>query len=172
MKANYDTSTLKRSVNRSQMRAFNHKNHGRFNREQIEQIMMMYRLKTGQIDEQDIRTMAKNRVAHLDNDEKFPNGTEVKMNVKEITSRPKTDFADDYWKFVNENADTVFHLDREENDANLVCLAEDERYNAEGERIPRWFFDMYTDLLVKNADGEFVDPFSIDDEVLEDKETI
>lgn len=135
-------------------------------REEFEQFLMVQRLRHGDVRDEDIRKMASKGVAHYDNSDKFPNGIEVKLNYAEISQRKREDFREEYWQWVEEHKDDVFHLDREENASSLVCLAEDERYremDGEKVRIPKWEFDLFADLLVKNDEGEFVSPWDIPD---------
>lgn len=135
-------------------------------KDEFEQFLMVQRLRHGDVRDEDIRKMAAGGVAHYDNSDKFPNGIEVKLNYAEISQRNREDFREEYWQWVEEHKDDVFHLDREESASSLVCLAEDERYHeVDGEkvRIPRWLFDLFADLLVKNDEGEFVSPWDIPD---------
>ena len=135
-------------------------------RDEFEQFLMVQRLRHGDVRDEDIRKMAAGGVAHYDNPDKFPNGIEVKLNYAEIWQRKREDFREEYWQWVEEHKDDVFHLDREENASSLVCLAEDERYremDGERVRIPRWEFDLFADLLVKNEEEEFVSPWDIPD---------
>lgn len=132
----------------------------------VKTMILMHRLKSGDFGADDAKILSDIGVAHYDNAEKFPDGTEVKLNYAEISKRKHTDFTEEYWQWIEEHKDDVFHLDREENASSLVCLAEDERYrDVDGEkvRIPRWKFDLFSDLLVNNGEDEFVSPWDIPD---------
>lgn len=149
---------------RKMLRDLNRKAKRPLTKEEFEQFLMVQRLRHGDVRDEDIRKMAAGGVAHYDNPDKFPNGIEVKLNYAEISQRNREDFREEYWQWVEEYKDDVFHLDREENASSLVCLAEDERYremDGEKVRIPRWEFDLFADLLVKNDEGEFVSPWDI-----------
>lgn len=166
------TATASRSYNpnrqqrRKMLRDLNHKAKRPLTKEEFEQFLMVQRLRHGDVRDEDIRKMASGGVAHYDNPDKFPNGIEVKLNYAEISQRKREDFREEYWQWVEEHKDDVFHLDREGDANSLVCLAEDERYreiDGEKVRIPRWKFDLFADLLVKNDEGEFVSPWNIPD---------
>ncbi len=132
----------------------------------VKTMILMHRLKSGDFGADDAKILSDMGVAHYDNAEKFPDGTEVKLNYVEISKRKHTDFTEEYWQWIEEHKDDVFHLEREENAESLVCLAEDERYrDMDGERvrIPRWKFDLFSDLLVNNGEDEFVSPWDIPD---------
>ena len=155
-----------RQQRRKMLQGLNRKAKRPLTKEEFEQFLMVQRLRHGDVRDEDIRKMASGGVAHYDNPEKFPNGIEVKLNYAEISQRKREDFREEYWQWVEEHKDDVFHLDREENASSLVCLAEDERYremDGEKVRIPRWEFDLFADLLVKNDEGEFVSPWDIPD---------
>ncbi len=155
-----------RKQKRKMLQSLNRKAKRPITKNEFEQFLMIQRLRHGDVRDNDIRQMAMNNVAHYDNPDKFPNGIEVKLNYAEISQRKREDFREEYWQWVEEHKDDVFHLDREENASSLVCLAEDERYremDGERVRIPRWEFDLFADLLVKNEAGEFVSPWDIPD---------
>lgn len=155
-----------RQQRRKMLQGLNRKAKRPLTKEEFEQFLMVQRLRHGDVRDEDIRKMASGGVAHYDNPDKFPNGIEVKLNYAEISQRKREDFREEYWQWVEEHKDDVFHLDREENASSLVCLAEDERYremDGEKVRVPRWEFDLFADLLVKNEEGEFVSPWDIPD---------
>lgn len=161
MKAIIDTSQLQRKPNREQKRRFESQIGRKITMEEFENALLFYRLRTGQLDEKDLHQMAKNQVAHLDNAEAFPDGTEVMLNYEEISKRNHSDFTNEYWDWIEANKDSVMHLIREDNKMNLVCIEEDKRFDGDVQ-IPRFFFDMYADLLVK-CDNKWVSPFEVDD---------
>ena len=155
-----------RKQRRNMLQTLNRKAKRPLTKDEFEQFLMVQRLRHGDVRDEDIRKMAAGGVAHYDNPDKFPNGIEVKLNYAEISQRKREDFREEYWQWVEEHKDDVFHLDREENASSLVCLAEDERYremDGERVRIPRWEFDLFADLLVKNEEGKFVSPWDIPD---------
>lgn len=155
-----------RSQRRKMRQDLNRKAKRPLTKDEFEQFLMVQRLRHGDIRDDDIRKMASNGIAHYDNPDKFPNGIEVKLNYDEISQRKHEHFREEYWEWVGENKDKIFHLYREDNPNSLVCLEEDERYreiDGETVRIPRWEFDLFADLLVKNEDGEFVSPWNIPD---------
>jgi hypothetical protein len=75
-------------------------------------------------------------------------------------SRPQADKMPEFLQWVEEHKDMDLHLTREDSVNSLVCFEEDERYRenpetGEKERIPRWCFDTYTDIFVKQEDGTY-----------------
>ena len=153
-----------RKQRRNMLKTLNRKAKRPLTKDEFEQFLMVQRLRHGDVRDEDIRKMASGGVAHYDNPDKLPNGIEVKLNYAEISQTKREDFREEYWQWVEEHKDDVFHLDREENASSLVCLAEDERYrevDGENVRIPRGEVDLLADLLVKKGEGEFVSPWDI-----------
>lgn len=137
-------------------------------KEEFERILLQQRLKFGDIRNEDIRTVMSDSTKHYDNADVFPDGTEVMLNTKAISERKQSDLSKVFIEWVAENGEKVFHLLREDNETGLVCLEEDERYytrKSDGavERADRWLFDLFSDLLVRNDAGEWVEPWSIEE---------
>lgn len=132
----------------------------------VENYILLQRLKSGNVTDAEIKEMAGDNVNHYDNVDVFPDGTEVKLNYDAIMSR-KADLTEKFIEWIEENKDKSFHLLREDSKAGLVSLLEDQRFyedekTKEVRQEPRWFFDLFSDLLVSNGDGEFVDPWIIE----------
>lgn len=154
---------------RRMMKAVNRGKSKKLTMADIESYFMVQRLRHGLVTEKDIEKMGSYGIQHFDNENRFPNGTEVKLNYNNIKNRPEGDLTEEFLAWVEENKDAEFHLAREKNKNSLVCLEEDNREKeVDGEivKCPKWLFDLYSDLLVKNEEtGEWVDPWSVDETV-------
>ena len=62
----------------------------------VKTMILMHRLKNGDFGADDAKILSDMGVAHYDNEEKFPDGIEVKLNYAEISQRPHSDFTDKY----------------------------------------------------------------------------
>lgn len=140
--------------------------HQKVTKADVENYILLQRLKSGNVTDAEIKEMAGDNVNHYDNVDVFPDGTEVKLNYDAIMSR-KADLTEKFIGWIEENKDNSFHLLREDSNAGLVSLLEDQRFyedekTKEVRQEPRWFFDLFSDLLVSNGNGEFVDPWTIE----------
>lgn len=140
-------------MNRAQRRKFNKQNKTNWTKEEFEVAIAVARLKSGLgIDDDQVKALVSKGLAHVDNEELVPNGTEVMLNYDAIMERPKAYLTEKFVKWVEENKDKVFHLFREDNAEKLVCLEEDKRTTEiDGVPVnePRWLFDLYNDLLIQ-----------------------
>jgi hypothetical protein len=78
-----------------------------------------------------------------------PDGREVMLRYDAIKSRPDK-LMDNYVEFVDKHKDDILHISRKNTDGkpdSLVTVEEDP------DSI--WLFDIYSDLLFKNEDGEW-----------------
>lgn len=144
------------STNYNFRRKWNKKNGTNYTKKDFDVAIALARLQgsTG-IDLDSLKTLTENGLAHIDNSELVPDGTEVKVNAKEILGRNDSELTKDFIDWIKENEDTVFHLEREENKQSLVCLEEDNRKTVlDGEEVnaPKWLFDLYSDILVRYED--------------------
>lgn len=159
-------------MNRAERRAFNKQHKTNYTKQELETAMALARLQSGQgLEESMIKNLVENGVAHLDNYELVPDGTEVMLNYEEIQRRPQQDLTDEFKNWVEENKEKVFHLTREGSQNSLVCLEEDMRKAVlDGEEVdaPRWMFDLYSDIMVK-YNGEWVPVWKYDQEKSKDE---
>lgn len=135
-------------------------------KQDVEKYILLQRLKSGNLTDGEIRDMTQGKVDHYDNVDVFPDGTEVKLNYDAIIGR-KSELTEKFVGWIEDHKDDTFHLLREDSMAGLVSLEEDQRFYAdektkELKQEPRWLFDLFADLLVKNESGEFVDPWTIE----------
>ncbi len=156
-------------MNRAQRRKFNKEHKTTYTKEEFEIAIALARLQSGTgLDADALRTLMQHGVAHLDNEELVPTGTEVKINADEILSRKATDYTEEYRSWVDEHKDDIFHLMREEGKNSLVCLEEDNHTGVvDGNEVvaDKWLFDLYTDILVKDKDtNEWVPVYTLDPE--------
>ena len=141
------------TMNRAQRRAYNKKHKTAYTKEQFEAALLLARLNAG--GEFDLEKLAAtSKYLHMDNIELVPDGTEVKLNYDAIKSRPQGDLTDKFKEWVEVHKDQIFHITREGSKDSLVCLQEDDSE-------VRWLFDLYSDILVKNAD-QWVPPYELD----------
>ena len=77
-----------------------------------------------------------------------------------MIARPNADKTEGFLQWVEEHKDIELHVTREGAANSLICFAEDVRYTTDPEtgeevRVPPWLFDTYTDILIKDIDGEY-----------------
>ena len=145
-------------MGRAERRAYNKKHKVNLTREEFDARIALARIQAGNCDFSDLKI--SNDFAHMDNYELAPDGCVCRLNYEAIMSRPQADKMPDFLQWVEEHKDVDLHLTREDSVNSLVCFEEDERYRenpetGEKERIPRWCFDTYTDILVKQEDGTY-----------------
>lgn len=83
----------------------------------------------------------------------FSDGIEVKLNYEKIKQRGLDKMTKEYQDFIEDNKDTIFHLQWE--DDRYVTFEEDERYcELDGKSVqkPKFLFDPQSDILVKYND--------------------
>ena len=83
-------------------------------------------------------------------------------------SRPQADKMPEFLQWVEDHKDMDLHVTREDAVNSLICFEEDVRYRdnpetGERERVPRWCFDTYTDILIKTEDGTYKTILEIED---------
>lgn len=140
--------------------------HQKVTKQDVENYILLQRLKSGNITDGEIKDMTRGKVDHYDNVDLFPDGTEVKLNYDAIIGR-KDQLTEKFTEWVEEHKEDTFHLIRDGSTAGLVSLEEDQRFyedekTKEIKQEPRWFFDLFADLFVKNENGGFVDPWTIE----------
>ena len=140
--------------------------HQKVTKQDVENYILLQRLKSGNITDGEIKDMTQGKVDHYDNVDLFPDGTEVKLNYDAIIGR-KDQLTEKFTEWVEEHKEETFHLIRDGSMAGLVSLEEDQRFyedekTKEIKQEPRWLFDLFADLFVKNENGEFVDPWTIE----------
>lgn len=147
-------------ANRAQRRAFNKKNKTKLTKEEYETLLALERIKHGNFDLRGLDLPYD--VVHMDNEELAPVGMPVMLNYERIQERFKKGAVDEtnapFREWVESNKDKVFHLSREGVSKSLVCLEEDLReveIDGEKKRAPQWLFDLYSDLLIQDKDGEW-----------------
>ena len=145
-------------MGRAERRAYNKKHKVKLTREEFDMRIALARIQAGNFNFSDLNI--SNDFAHMDNYELAPDGCVCRLNYDAIMSRPQADKMPEFLQWVEEHKDMDLHLTREDSVNSLVCFEEDERYkeNAETgemERVPRWCFDTYTDILVKQDDGTY-----------------
>lgn len=145
-------------MGRAERRAYNRKHKVKLTREEFDARIALARIQAGNFNFSDLKV--SNDFAHMDNYELAPDGCICKLNYEAIMSRPQADKMPEFLQWVEEHKDMDLHLTREDSVNSLVCFEEDERYRenpetGEKERIPRWCFDTYTDILVKQEDGTY-----------------
>ena len=145
-------------MGRAERRAYNKKHKIKLTREEFDARIAMARIQVGNFNFSDLKI--SNDFAHMDNYELAPDGCVCKLNYEAIISRPQSDKMPEFLQWVEEHKDMDLHLTREDSVNSLVCFEEDERYRenpetGEEERIPRWCFDTYTDILIKQEDGTY-----------------
>ena len=136
-------------MNRSERRKFNKKNHTNYTKEQMDAIEMFSKLKAGNINIKHASDFKDNKFFKFDGKALAPDGSEVKLRYDEIKSRPDK-LNEKYIEFIDTHKDDTMHISRKNTDGKpdtLVTLEEDP------ESI--WLFDIYSDLLFKNEDGEW-----------------
>ena len=111
---------------------------------------------------------------HLDNTELVPDGCACKLNYEAIKSRPQNDKLEDFIQWVEEHKDVELHVSRENAVNSLICFEEDVRYTTDEQtgtkvRVDPWLFDVYTDILIKNKDGEYKTVVEVEEELEKEK---
>lgn len=136
-------------MNRADRRRFNKKNHTNYTREQMDAIEMYAKLRSGNIDIKHISDFKDNKFIKFDGKALAPDGTEVMLRYDAIKSRPNK-LADEYVEFIEKHKEEILHISRKNTEGKpdtLVTVEEDP------ESI--WLFDIYSDLLFKNEDGNW-----------------
>lgn len=145
-------------MGRIERRAYNRKHKTNLSREQFDAMIAIARIRASNYDFKDLSL--PNNFLHMDNTEIVPDGTICKLNYEAIQSRPKIDKLPDFLRWVEEHKDVELHVTREGAVNSLICFEEDVRYKIDPEtgenvRLDPWLFDVYTDILVKDEDGEY-----------------
>jgi len=140
--------------------------HQKVTKQDVENYILLQRLKSGNITDDEIKDMTQGKVDHYDNVDLFPDGTEAKLNYDAIIGR-KDQLTEKFVEWVEAHKEDTFHLIRDGSMAGLVSLEEDQRFyedekTKEIKQEPRWLFDLFADLFVKNENGEFVDPWTVE----------
>lgn len=159
-------------MGRAERRAFNKKHKVKLTREEFDARIAMARIQAGNFNFSDL--MVSNDFVHMDNTELAPDGCVCKLNYDAIMSRPQADKMPEFLQWVEEHKDMDLHITREDSVNSLICFEEDERYRknpetGEKERVPRWCFDTYTDILIKTEDGSYKTILEIEDAKAEAK---
>lgn len=155
-------------MGRVERRAYNRKHKTKLTREEFDMRVAMARIQVGNFDFSDL-SMSNNFV-HMDNTELAPDGCVCRLNYDAIMSRPKSDKMPEFLQWVEEHKDVDLHITREGVVDSLICFEEDERYKndpetGEKERVPRWLFDTYTDILIKAEDGTYKTILQIEEDI-------
>ena len=153
-------------MGRAERRAFNRKHKVKLTREEFDARIAMARIQAGNFDFSDLSV--SNDFVHMDNIELAPDGCVCKLNYEAIMSRPQADKMPEFLQWVEDHKDMDLHVTREDAVNSLICFEEDVRYRdnpkaGEKERIPRWCFDTYTDILIKTEDGTYKTILEIED---------
>ena len=136
-------------MNRADRRRFNKRNHTNYTKEQMDVIELYAKMKSGNIDIKHVSDFKDNKFFKFDGKVLAPDGREVMLRYDAIKSRPDK-LMDKYVEFVEKHKDEVLHISRKNTDGkpdSLVTVEEDP------DSI--WLFDIYSDLLFKNEDGEW-----------------
>lgn len=146
-------------MGRAERRAYNKKHKTKLSRDQFNTLVAIARIQSGNYNLQDLKISED--LIHLDNYELVPEGCECKLNYEAIIARPHQDKLPEYIEWVEANKDTVLHVTRENTKNSLIAFREDERYKVDPQtnatvRLDPWLFDVYTDILVKNEQGDWV----------------
>lgn len=149
-------------MNREQRRKLNKKHHVNYSKEDWAMIELYSKVRAGDLDVQDLTELDPElrEGIHIDNEELVPEGTEVKLNAKDILSRSSKGVTEQYRNWIKAHENDIFHVTREQAQSSLVCLKEDIGWVKEnlqdadkGEigHVP-WLFDIYSDLLYLNKE--------------------
>ena len=136
-------------MNRADRRRFNKKNHTNYTRDQMNAIEMYAKLRSGNIDIKHISDFKDNKFFKFDGKVLAPDGREVKLHYEAIKSRPDK-LADKYIEFIESHKDEILHISRKNTDGKPDTLV-----TVEEDLDSIWLFDIYSDLLFKNEDGEW-----------------
>lgn len=143
-------------MNRAERRKFNKLHKTSYSKKDFDMAILLDKMKRNQgLSDEDIETLMTMNVAHYDNEELVPDGTQVKLNYEAIKSRPQKDLSDAYKAWLEENKDKEFHISRENVESSLVALAEDLReveIDGVKKKAPQWLFDLYSDLYIMYND--------------------
>ena len=164
-------------ANRAQRRLFNKKNKTNYSKSEFEMMLALERIKNGNFNLSDL-DVPKDFI-HMDNEELAPEGTLVRLNYERIQERFRRGGVDEtnlaFRTWIEENKDKEFHLTREGTSQSLVALQEDEReveLDGVKHKAPKWLFDLYSDLLLKDeSDGQWKMLSQIDPKMKEYFET-
>lgn len=146
-------------MGRRERRFYNKQHKTHYTKEEFDVLIAMSRIKSGNTDFSDLQFLPKH-FAHMDNIQLAPEGCVCKLNYDELVQQSGNERAQGFLEWVEEHKDQELHLTRENAENSLVCIKEDERYTkneetGELDRIPPWLFDVYTDLLFKDDNGEY-----------------
>ena len=154
-------------MGRAERRAYNKKHGTQLSREQFDSLLAMARIKAGNYDFSDLNVSSD--FAHMDNYELVPDGCSCKLNYDAIMSRPNVNMNPEFLQWIEEHKDVELHVTRENAENSLICFEEDKRYKLDPEtnqevRVPPWLFDTYTDILIKDANGDYKTVLEIEEE--------
>lgn len=138
-------------MNRQQRRAYNKQHGTNYTKEQFRTFELLAKIKRGEISLDELKKENLDTVT-VDNEERAPEGSLVKLNYERIKERNPESFLPLFLDWVEQHKDDVFHLTRKHALNSLVCLQEDvdfyEKKKREGEEVRQpWLFDIYSDLL-------------------------
>ena len=154
-------------MSRADRRAYNKKHGKKLTRQEFDSLLAMARINVGNFNLQDLSV--GHDFIHMDNTELVPEGTVCKLNYDSIINRPAQQ-NDDFKLWIEKNKDKEFHITRDGVTNSLVAFIEDERWaiTESGDRqlLPKWLFDVYSDLLFKDKNGEYKLLASIEDELI------
>lgn len=151
-------------MNREQRRRMNKKYHVNYDANEWAMIELYQKVRAGDLDVKDLGELSPEVRSgiHIDNEELVPEGTEVKLNAKDILTRPVKGVTQQFRDWIKEHEDQIFHVTREQAQSSLVCLAEDVGWVKENLKdedkgnighVP-WLFDIYSDLLYYSASSD------------------
>ena len=154
-------------MGRQERRAYNKKHGTKLTKEQYDAMIAVARIQAGNFNLTDLSVPQD--FAHADNYELAPDGCECKLNYSEIMSRSHNGMAQEYFDWVEEHKDSILHVTREGAINSLIGFEEDVRYKTDpdtGEQTlaPKWWFDTYTDILIKDTNGNWRTVLDIDTE--------
>lgn len=155
-------------MNREQRRKYNKKYHTHYTKEEFEASIALAYLQNGK--SISLKNLQGNNYIHMDNEVLAPEGVECILNysrIKERFDKNSAGYQEGFQEWVENNKNNLFHLTRDGAMNSLVCLKEDFRkveVDGEVQEAPKWLFDVYSDLLFKDAEGNWKMLFEIDNE--------
>lgn len=142
-------------MNREQRRKFNKKNKTNYTKEQFDLMLAIERLKHGNLDFRGLNL--PHDFVHMDNTELVPEGTVCKLNYQAIKNRfdkNSAGYQEGYKEWVEQHREEEFHVTREFAQQSCVCLKEQVE-KADEEGLLKFLWDLYSDLLFQDAQGEW-----------------
>lgn len=144
-------------MNRAQRRKFNKQHRTNYSASDFKAIELYALFKEGRITKEELLDNPDIFSVEVDPEVAVPDGTLVKINYQAYLSRPQKDYTEQFKDWLKVNKDKTFKVYRTENPkSSLVSLRQVEAEENTNELDSIWLFDIYTDLLYRENENEWL----------------